>query len=1533
MSFSRLLRKFSQPNLARSASPDTKSTPPADKSDKSPSRRQASEPIPTIPRPWRRKRPSTTDRSPPSRPTSIPSLPAKAQDPTTPDGGVREKPLPIPVSTSPGVFLTTFTVEPPPELIPDISSVPDKLREAWTTVRDDPTVTNATRGLNTIGDSAVVAQKTAAPFIPIAQATAAAIQQTDMAKAIKEGIDKFAEGMPLFMNALDELKNLHPFVGVVVLAFKTVYTLQQKRRDNDKKIISLYVGMRDMMGTLLILKDVENDKLIAPDGRSIEDRLKSLVDRTADDIKMCSNVCDTYMKKRLLAKVLLSPVWDAKLLDFVQLFASRRQDFEFELTIHTSQGVDKANVKLDAIGEATSALNEQMNVMKALFQQLVSPEQKQISDLLAAKGGMRALKDDDKVLLELEKAESKASGAPKVEVGRTRREQLKDTTLSADDSRKADELRRDILEDPNAAAEKNLIVFSRKFEAQKNQIIDELSLVVKRESDRVVRELKGGAHERILDKSIHELWTEMGWRGNVKTRHFVLALRDYYLEKLASGSENSFTTSATGIHCTPDPDAWAIKYVDVFRLQPILEAIDDDASGFITIGEMNRFSASRPVDWSMAHWVAFWAVGYKASIIDYANKIEDLFAKMEGVHNEVLPLNRQAVVKYFANVWEPVHTLVAAVLSLQAGQDDPEKFKSYVEAEETRLGNNLKAVDYIIDGTDTLTLITGVGRIEKTVFPLLYLFLKHHYEIMRIMRTKVLDASELWEGVKSISYVQDALRYRVDDLTNNFTQQKLDVEKQFQTFAYGMFKYINDPKALWSGDYVRNLDPRITPYDDANEDLNVNADDILKFPVSDEPSLDFWVYDGHSIDEVPSYDNVEPPLKDILGHWHGYFYDDAGVRETQWADSMMTFVLGPSDGEKDLKANGWCSRGRFTITGSWSNGENDVMQITFKMSFNVTFWNPVFFSGRFDPERDALTGVYDYSAELGGSTAVMEFRRIPPRYLTVYPNIKELSDNKSRVLWKFAISARRDDRTTMVALTVRYLFFGKPLDSEEFKRLTAAVQRLTAADACFYGSMSYRKRAYTLMHDKDGETFDTLDLCCAPESRCIDARITHRENLKGPHEPYHRLVKLRTMVVTRHFGRAYRLACAAFERVEGVCAKIAEASQQGLEEKEGKETGKDPQDELTQETTKTDIPPSSSDKPDDAPVTTDESKDGTEPEQAAAATPSQNDKSEVGPVAVDATKGEAEARSTVTEPPSKDDKPDDGPAAAAPSQDDKSEVGLIAVDATKDEAEGRPTVTGQPSKDDKSDDGPAAATPSQDDKSEVGPVAVDATKDEAEARSTVTEPPSKDDKPDDGPAAAAPSQDDKSEVGPITVDATKDEAESKPTEPPSKDDRPGDGPAPTDGEKKRVEVENNASQTNAQAQTPAQGQDGELPTCGKCHGSLSFPFWHCIFCEDNLFICDACDSEGVPELVRGSGKHTEEHHLIRCLAAAKGDDADPATEQRLISIESRLDSMQTRFDDLGGRIGDLSIRIDNIEQLLHNLPGLVEAALRGGLTP
>ena len=76
---------------------------------------------------------------------------------------------------------------------------------------------------------------------------------------------------------------------------------------------------------------------------------------------------------------------------------------------------------------------------------------------------------------------------------------------------------------------------------------------------------------------------------------------------------------------------------------------------------------------------------------------------------------------------------------------------------------------------------------------------------------------------------------------------------------------------------------------------------------------------------------------------------------------------------------------------------------------------------------------------------------------------------------------------------------------------------------------------------KDTETFKTIDFCCAQE--CAVARVTDREDIKVPHEPSHRLVKVRPVVLHRQLGRVHTAAVAAFERVQALCAKIDESSQ------------------------------------------------------------------------------------------------------------------------------------------------------------------------------------------------------------------------------------------------------------------------------------------------------------------------------------------------------------------------------------------------------
>jgi Vacuolar sorting-associated protein 13, N-terminal len=199
---------------------------------------------------------------------------------------------------------------------------------------------------------------------------------------------------------------------------------------------------------------------------------------------------------------------------------------------------------------------------------------------------------------------------------------------------------------------------------------------------------------------------------------------------------------------------------------------------------------------------------------------------------------------------------------------------------------------------------------------------------------------------------------------------------------------------------------------------------------------------------------------------------------------MMTFVLVSGEGERKLRADVWSLNGRQTIAGSWSNGEDDVMRFKFKYKILLTslIWAPISFNGHFDPERDALIGIWGLSADRESSMGKMEFRRIPPCYLTVYPSIKELRDNKPRALWRFAVAAvrndirrdhwtwsyfsqRRDDRKTGISLLVRSRWFGQPLSAEETGTLHAIARRLMPDDACFYDSKVDHIRAYTCVHE------------------------------------------------------------------------------------------------------------------------------------------------------------------------------------------------------------------------------------------------------------------------------------------------------------------------------------------------------------------------------------------------------------------------------------------------------------------------------------
>ena len=151
MSFAQALRKFSHPNLARSADADDAGGGASDDSNHPSQRRQASEPTPTRSRFWRVKRPSTPSRSDLSQPT-----PTQTENPTSTDGAIA-MPSPTPLPTTPDVFATNLDRAPLPELTSTVSLMPDMLAEAWDTIKDSPSIPKASGGLDTISASSSLA--------------------------------------------------------------------------------------------------------------------------------------------------------------------------------------------------------------------------------------------------------------------------------------------------------------------------------------------------------------------------------------------------------------------------------------------------------------------------------------------------------------------------------------------------------------------------------------------------------------------------------------------------------------------------------------------------------------------------------------------------------------------------------------------------------------------------------------------------------------------------------------------------------------------------------------------------------------------------------------------------------------------------------------------------------------------------------------------------------------------------------------------------------------------------------------------------------------------------------------------------------------------------------------------------------------------------------------------------------------------------------------------------------------------------------
>nr|GAT44760.1 predicted protein [Mycena chlorophos] len=413
--------------------------------------------------------------------------------------------------------------------------------------------------------------------------------------AIEDGINALSDSIPTLMIVLDQVANIHPFIQAAFLPFKVAWALEQKRQSNDKRILALFVEMCAMLKILTGLRKVKRHTL----EQEISKQMEDISHRAGNDIRQCANACDAWFKKRLIVKLLNGPTWEQKLADFAGTFAQRQDEFQSVLAMHSALGINTAN-------RTTREINSKVDmILKALAQMTRSETEIQMlrkaNELISKKTSREVALKDETVLKELSNMETRYQTSsledrlPTSEVAKGGRpeEKLDQGNLS--------DLKNQLQLSPEAAWEANWKQFSIKFEFQQQQIVQKISQVVKEQGDRIMKAVTlEDLLKQITDPDIRAIWEQMGWRSSVKARHFVMAIRDYFQQQSKRAKQEMAQVDAAikSDSSLIIEDEWALEFIDISHLQAISEAFDDDASGFVTLTEVNTFTGNQPTGWT-----------------------------------------------------------------------------------------------------------------------------------------------------------------------------------------------------------------------------------------------------------------------------------------------------------------------------------------------------------------------------------------------------------------------------------------------------------------------------------------------------------------------------------------------------------------------------------------------------------------------------------------------------------------------------------------------------------------------------------------------------------------------------------------------------------------------------------------------------------------------------------------------------------------------------------------------------------------------
>ncbi|KAJ6505362.1 hypothetical protein C8R45DRAFT_972464 [Mycena sanguinolenta] len=548
------------------------------------------------------------------------------------------------------------------------------------------------------------------------------------------------------MSVLSGIAEYDSRAKTAVSVFMSVLQLEIDRRDNDESIVAVCYSMSSM---IYVLRYLNRD---AASREDLADQLAEEMGNMSETIKDFGAFADVYYTKckSWIVRFARSREFKTKIQDFSDKFQQYQERIEFVLVSQMAGGQLRTTHELAEVKASISTLIDRVGAP-------ASDREKQALEYIKANG--EQILETTQGLTEIAR-------------------KLHDTVTSS------------TVEAINDAFDDLLEQNSTLFEFKLKGATMELSEAIDRSTAKILNRMESGPHDLIEEPNIKEIWKGNDWKFSVKCRIFVDALCNYYTEKFLKSES--------------DEDGWTLKILSkVINYPAVGEAIDEDASGFISVHEMNHF-LKKNKELSTPVWFAFWAIGPQYLDNDYTDKIEEITEDLEKrcrkLKTDDEDLNSS--IDGYLDTLKLVACIIewaewdAGASGLEELDDETEQelvdvATTLADKKEELIEANLKVVGYCVEQSSLPSITDQPSfRIEQSITVLLYLILRKHDEIISagMQNMTAQEFAAKWQEMDaSLFELVDAFHQRFKSLRRSWRSQKLDIELQVQCYAGGLF--------------------------------------------------------------------------------------------------------------------------------------------------------------------------------------------------------------------------------------------------------------------------------------------------------------------------------------------------------------------------------------------------------------------------------------------------------------------------------------------------------------------------------------------------------------------------------------------------------------------------------------------------------------------------------------------------------------------------------------------------------------------------